>query len=331
MESSLCLQCLQIMNRSLRTPLGQAVVRYFGAQRFPDEIDFLGVRAALEANRYASPAHWLDALSERCDSIVSFFGAEAEIALAVLTVAQNVRRMAQPLLGGASDRWRESVAALLRRLDEFAAGAPNGYAEYAAFTEERDEGADDAAAGAGAADASQTGGSGAVSAEKKAVDVNELKDMIQRIDNDEDMQNIARIVSHYEPEFRKITGTVECDLRKLSEGTQRMLYNYAVKHVPPLPAKVNPSAIPRMRSTPLPQSFLAEAVASTMKIDPPKIAAMPTALSLAETSPFLKISLDEIQKTIIQNKAGNPGSKVMVKPNEKEVKEQESHKEESKS
>lgn len=292
MESSLCLQCLQIFNQNLRSPLGKSIMSYFVSRSFPDEINFLNIKTMLENNNYQSPSDWLDSMNEFCQKIISFYGADSEITLAVLTFEQNVQKMAQPLMGGSMSEWKSNVSDFLLKLDKFVERAPNDLDEYMKFTEEK-EPLDEEKEQLTDDKLKETNvnvdeNKNMNEKEKKAVDINELKEMIQRIDNDKDMQNIAKIVSHYESEFRKVSGMIDCDLRKLNENTQKMLYDYVSKRVPPI--KITSDTIPRMKSTPLPQSLLTETITSALNLDTPKLINVPNSFNLSETSPFLKIN-----------------------------------------
>ena len=284
MNNLLCSLCIEYFNQALRSPLGKALASYFSSieNPLPDEINIFIIKSKLDENKYKTPEEWLGELQHVVQRSILFFGADSEITLALLSIQRTINKSAKPLLKATiinkhSTEWHESILRFRDILSDYISNCPNDITSFNSFT--------------ASSLPPQVIPPRALSTPTKqssnSIDIYELKDLIQRQISDKDLEHLGNIVSRYEPDFSKVKGLVDCDLKKLSTFTQNLLYEYASKHA--APKRVPSSLPPRIKSTPLPQSLVANY-------------ALQKSQNIGETSPFLAMG-NETKPTEVDVKA----------------------------
>ncbi|KAK8893249.1 hypothetical protein M9Y10_021666 [Tritrichomonas musculus] len=271
MDTPLCSLCCIYFQRALNSPVGEAVSSYIRLFNPPliDQYNLLSIYDKLKKNSYSSPEEWLNDLDKNIEQSLRFFGIDSEMSIALLSIQQNIRESTRHLLCGNNENWYKSRQKMISSLESYLSNMPNNEVSFRQFVDQPLEQAPMVA---------KPFIPSALTIQNEKIDLNELKVRIQSLPTDEDHQNVMKIVSHYEPEYANASGITQCDLRHCQPYTLHLLKEYVKKHAPPLPKPlpsaaalsslsdlistssltpqkmINPAAIPRMKSTPLPPS-----------------------------------------------------------------------------
>ncbi|KAH0789138.1 hypothetical protein GPJ56_006936 [Histomonas meleagridis] len=264
MNNLLCSACIEHFNQALRSPIGQALTSYFNSleNQPPDEINIFIVKLKLDENKYKTPEEWLNELHCVVQRAINFFGTDSEITLALLSIQKSIIKSVKPYLQPTETTWHESLLTFKDIFSQYISICPNDIQSFNDFT----------ALIPPPHPVPLKAPAAPVKQQSSSIDIYELKDLIQRQITDKDLEYLGSIVSRYEHEFSKAKGLVDCDLKKLRSITQKLLYEYASKHA--APKRVPNSMPPRIKSTPLPPSIVANLALQKTK-------------NITETSPFL--------------------------------------------
>ena len=213
MDPIILSKCSNLYEKIMSSPLGQGITNHY--YMFNGVPFFQQIRNKLEDNSYSSPSEWIEDVRTSFNMEARNLGTESEVSLLILTLLQMINEEAEPLLPKEPKNTNNELQEIIKSLKDLAQDLPNNITEFKAMLNMKE---------------------GAIPAIKKQkepeevekFDPNDISQEISQLKSDDDLQNIADILTKYETNYTHQKGVIEIDLSLCSPTTLKLIHNYIV-------------------------------------------------------------------------------------------------------
>ena len=241
MDIELLALCVKIVNNATESPLGVAIESYISERNLPQNFiqKSKDILTKFKKNQFSKIEDFLMEYNESVDEFIVLNDCTSDICVAVLSIQQQINEGLQKLIPQEKEKFNEKTKDFVISLKNFLSNIPNDEISFNKLVQAVTERELSETFLENLSSARLETGEVIPEIHMDGGELLQLKQKIQCIDNDENLQKIGQIVRlHEESATISPSGNVEFDLFKCNKYTIKLIRDmiaHASIKVPPLP------------------------------------------------------------------------------------------------